>query len=113
MTEFMTTMRELRAGGALEDLGVQLTALVAAVRETGRKGELHLKLTIKPAGKGNVDVLTVEDAVSIKRPLAEHGATILYADTDNTLTRRDPRQPELTNLRVLAERQPQAAGGDQ
>lgn len=101
MSVFMTTLKDLRQGLALDDLGDQLVSLVAHVRSTGRPGKLLLALTVKPASKGNTDVLAIEDAVTVKLPKAETGSTILYATSDNTLSRKDPKQPELSGLREV------------
>jgi hypothetical protein len=40
---FFETLRELRAGRTLEDLAEELAAVVQAVRNTGKSGELTLK----------------------------------------------------------------------
>lgn len=113
MSAFITTLRDLRQGLALDDLGDQLVGLVAHVRSTGRAGKLTLTLTVKPASKGNTDVLAIEDAVTVKLPKAETGSTILYATSDNQLSRKDPRQPELSGLRdVTPIRPPSAAAAE-
>jgi hypothetical protein len=101
--KFLKTIEELRQGGAAHDLGEALTDLVKAVRETGRPGALTVKLTVKPASKGDVNTLLLEDAVTVKRPQPERGATIFFSTDDNGLQRNDPRQPELSGLRKPAE----------
>jgi len=96
---FSTTLRELRGGVALLDLSEALADLVVAVRSTGMKGALMLKISVAPASKGgDNDTLILEDEVIVRRPKAQKGATILFADNENILSRRDPRQPELRGL---------------
>ena len=96
---FTTTLRELRGGVALLDLSEALADLVVAVRGSGMKGALLLKITVAPASKGaDNNTLILEDEVIVKRPKAPRGATVLFADNDNILSRRDPRQPELKGL---------------
>ncbi len=98
---FIETLREIRQGQSVEDLTVHLVSLVMAVRETGRAGKLTYTLTVKPASKGNVDTLLLEDQITTKEPKLERGATVFFASPDNVLSRQDPRQPELSGLRVV------------
>lgn len=98
---FLNTVAELREGASVDELGESLQKLVAAVRASGRKGTLTYKIEIKPAAKGSSNALNIEDVITIKEPQAERGSTFLFAAEDNTLSRRDPRQPELTGLRPV------------
>lgn len=101
-TNFVSTLKELRAGGALDDLNDTLTDLVATVRATGRPGKLTLTLSVK-AGKGNANQLMVDDTIAVKKPVKETETTIFFATDENVLQRNDPRQPELTGLRRPAD----------
>jgi hypothetical protein len=101
MSEFLRTLRDMRRGGLLVDCETHLTDLVMGVRETGRAGELLVRIKIAPASKGNVDTLLVTDDIRVKRPRPEVGSTIFFATTANTLQRNDPRQPELSGLREV------------
>ena len=106
----INTLRDLREGSALDDLADALANVVTHVRHTGRNGKVTLTLTIKPASKGNTQVIAIEDAVSMKLPSMERGSTLLYADEDGGLSRHDPRQPKLPELReVTTMRRPAAA----
>jgi hypothetical protein len=96
---FVDVLRDVRYGAAVEELTAHLTELVETVRKTGRAGSITLKLTVKPAAKGDVSALTVDDAVSVKKPTMEHGTTVFFATAENGLSRRDPRQPDLIDLR--------------
>jgi hypothetical protein len=95
---FVQTLSDLRRGDLLTELTEQLAELVAAVRATGSGGTLTLTLGVQPAAKGDVGLLFVSDRVTIKLPTAERQPTILYSTADNTLTRRDPRQPDLAGM---------------
>lgn len=101
MSEFLKTFQEIRRGELVMELGAHLTDLVMGVRETGRAGELVIKIKLAPASKGNIDTLLITDDVKVKRPTPERGATILFATKTNTLQRHDPRQPELSGLREV------------
>ena len=92
---FINTLAEVRAGGAIDDLDADLAALVAAVRHTGKSGELTLKITVKPASKGDIVTLMVTDDIKTKLPRLDKGATVFFADDTGGLTRRDPRQGEI------------------
>jgi hypothetical protein len=100
---FIDTLKNIRSGEAVDDLSEQMTGLVAAVRASGRAGKLTLVITVKPASKGNVNTLMVDDAITVKKPLKETETTIFFSTDTNELQRNDPRQPELTGLRRPAE----------
>lgn len=103
---FIDTVRELRGGESLQDLADELQGLVAQVRVTGRPGKLAYTLTVKPASKGNVDTLLLEDAITVKAPKLDRAATVMFATANNFLSRSDPRQPELAGLREVATMRP-------
>lgn len=97
------TLQDLRQGQALDDLGDAIANLVAQVRHTGRAGKVTLTLTIGPLSKGDTNVIAINDAVSVKLPKLETGTTVLYADDNGVLSRNDPRQPKLPELREVAQ----------
>ena len=99
---FFDTLREVRGGDALDDLATELADVVAAVRKTGKAGTLTLKLSIAPASKGDVQTLMLADTISAKLPRADRGSTVFFSDDANNLSRRDPRQGEIT-LRAVDE----------
>ena len=103
---FIDTLRDIRNGGLMNDLEDEITALVQAVRETARKGELKLTISVRPATKGNVEALLLEDKVELKRPKPEKGASIFFSTAEGVLSRKDSRQPELTGLREVPQIRP-------
>jgi hypothetical protein len=100
------TLCDIRHGDLITDLTVALHDVVTAVRATGGKGVLTLKLTIQPFSKGDPNTLTVFDDVSTKLPRSESPATIMFSTDDGILSRQDPRQPELKDLHMPAEVMP-------
>jgi hypothetical protein len=106
LTTFTETLDELRRGKLTADLTAELTGLVAAVREHGTAGKLTLTLTVAPAASGEVAALIITDQITIKPPKIAKQATILYASDNGTLSKNDPRQPELLNLREPADPTP-------
>lgn len=83
-----------RNGAFHADLSTALNRLVRAVQETGKGGDLTVKLKVKPAGKHATMVL-VHDDVKLKEPEADKGDGIYFTDERGNLRRSDPNQPEL------------------
>jgi hypothetical protein len=95
---FVDTLRDIRQGATVDELTEHLRAIVTRVAEIGGTGELTVKLKVKRFSKGEGNTLVITDDVKVKLPLAEKGATILFATADGDLQRNDPRQPKLTGL---------------
>lgn len=89
---FIDTLRDQRGGACHDELSVKLNDLVAAVRETGKTGELILKLKVAPAGSGKVMVVEVSDEIIVKLPQLPKPSTLFFPTEDNNLQRTDPRQ---------------------
>lgn len=49
MSEFTKIFGDLEKGKAAADISDALTELVAACKDVGKKGELSIKLTLRPA----------------------------------------------------------------
>jgi hypothetical protein len=103
---FTDALKDIRNGASVVELGETLTGLVERVRATGKAGTLTYTLKVKPASKGDTDVLLLEDDIKVKLPVDTRGGTIYYADDNQQLTRKDPRQPSLPNLREVAQHTP-------
>jgi hypothetical protein len=104
---FLKTLAEIRHGQTIGELSDKLAKVVAAVRLTGKAGTLKLKLKVSPATRGDVNVVTLEDSVSVDLPEANKAQTIMFATDENLLQRNDPRQMELTQLKVVPGAAPQ------
>lgn len=89
---FFETLRELRNGATLNDLGDSMAELIGHVRATGKPGKLMLEITVKPASKSDASTVLIEDDVKIKKPKIDRAATIFYSTANNELTRQDPKQ---------------------
>ena len=88
-------LAQLDRGRVIAALAEKYPQVVDSVRRTGKKGELVLKLTISPEGKG--EVTTVEVAADVKVKLPEKGvkATTFFIEPDsNLLVRDDPKQAD-------------------
>lgn len=86
------TLREIRSGQCIDELSVKLNDLVAAVRATGKGGDISLKIKVSPAGNGAVYVVQLEDKISINLPELPKPSTLFFPTEDNNLQRTDPRQ---------------------
>jgi hypothetical protein len=87
-------LREYR-NGKLVDHGSRLLAeLVRAVDETGKPGELTIKIKIKPE-KGGGSLKSVVAVVSAKRPEQDLPDAVFYSDADGNLHRNDQNQNEM------------------
>ena len=98
---FCAWLRELNGGRTQQDLTDALAQLTQAVVEHGKGGTLTLQLTVKPAAKRDEFVLSVSDKLTVKAPAGDRGESIFFADGTGNLTRSDPRQLELSGMRVM------------
>jgi hypothetical protein len=101
---FDHTLNNLRRGRLLSELTDAETALVAAVRQTGRKGKLVLTIQYAIGGTDN-SVLMLSADVDCRLPKQQIVPTVVYADDDNHLHRQDPRQTEMRPVVERAENQ--------
>lgn len=72
--------------------GEKLHELVAAVRDTGKKGRLTLTLDVTAMDE---DTLVTVLEVAVKCPQPPTKAAVFFADDDGNLTRTDPKQTHL------------------
>jgi len=104
---FALFLQELRDGRAHTELTATLAELLAAVKDTGKAGEITLKIKVKPASRGSdVDKVTITDAIVAKLPMPERGEDFFWLTDDNNLSRNHPRQHSL-ELREATPSQPQ------
>jgi len=88
---FFETLRELRRGQTLAELGDKLSMLTESVCATGKPGKLTLTLTLAPASKRGTALL-LSDKVTLAEPLPDQANTIFYPTADFQLSRNDPNQ---------------------
>jgi hypothetical protein len=107
---FAAVLQELHRGSIHGELSELLHDLVAAVRDTGKKGTLTLKLDVKPIKPGQVDTLEVTAAVTANPPRADTPTTVFFTDQTGNLTREDPDRANQLPLReIMGGRQEGAA----
>lgn len=90
---FLAMLGELRKGMTVSELSDALAEVVKAVKDTGKKGGLTLKLEFIPSSGGETVLVTAD--YSTKEPLPNKSSTTFFTTDDNLLVRRDPRQQEM------------------
>lgn len=91
---FLETLATLREGRTAYELTGLLQGLVAAVKETGRKGKITLTITVAPFKPGQTTAVSVSDEVDPKFPKPTRDSTLFFTTDDDQLLRTNPRQPE-------------------
>lgn len=95
---FGAFLHEHRDAGLHNEAGEELATLVAAVLDQQKKGSLTITFTVEPA-KGDDRQVVISDDVKVKAPKPPTPASRFFSDPHGNLSRRDPRQPELSGLR--------------
>jgi len=95
-TPFSVFVAELSGGRTNEALTEKLAELAERVRATGRRGSLTFTIAMKPNGDNAV---TIVDEIKTKLPEFARPTTAFFV-TDGALSRKDPRQRELTFANV-------------
>lgn len=98
---FADWIREQSAGRTHDELTEALAEVVAAVKDTGKKGSLTLTIQVAPFDKGMTAALVVTDAVKKNVPQHDRRKTVFYADDAGNLTKDDPMQPTFEGLREV------------
>jgi hypothetical protein len=97
-TPFAAVLHQHRGSGLHNELGEQLANITAAVIEFQKKGTLTLTLEITPADD-DMNAVVIRDDWKAKVPRATPQPSRFFSDEHGTLSRRDPRQPEIEGLR--------------
>jgi hypothetical protein len=95
--EFASVLLDIGGGRLHARLSDLLAEITAAVKETGKKGLLTLKIEVKPVPRADNGTLIVTGSATAKAPESDEDSpsSIFFADDDGSLSRSDPRQPTL------------------
>lgn len=85
---------DLRRGKTADDLTTHVHDLIAACLDTGKKGELVLKLTFEP-DKDDEARMKVTDQIAVKKPTRTVKPSLFFLTDGGNLSRTDPHQDEL------------------
>lgn len=97
---FADNLRYLGKGAINEELTEKMAELVKSVRETGKAGEIVLKIKVGMMAAGNEDMVKLTPVVTAKIPETESPITIMYSTADGDLLREDPNKQQ-TELRQV------------
>jgi hypothetical protein len=97
------TLRLLEGGTLIDSLSEKLNNLVKHVYETGKPGEIILKLKVK---RVSGSALGITPTVEVKVPKEKPDETLLYATPDGNLTTEHPKQRSL-ELQAVANDRPE------
>ena len=93
--DFLHVLMDMRNGNVAQDINTKFNELVTAVLETGAKGELTVKLFVKPSrfamGGAVIEVETEHECKS-KVPELKLGRSLFFVTKDGRFTRDDPAQ---------------------
>jgi hypothetical protein len=97
---FAELLTMLDRGTAHAEASRGLADLVAAVRDTGKKGALAIAVEIAPL-KGSANQVVVTAQVTVKLPKSEPGSGVFWVDDAGNLSRNDPQQLAFEGMRVV------------
>lgn len=110
MSSIMELLRKHDGGRLVEHLEAEVEQVVHAVRATGKKGSVTLKLEVDPANR-EVTRVDVRPSVKAAVPRKDLVAEDYYIGKDMELTKRDPLQPSLFLQAEEASARPPAEAG--
>jgi hypothetical protein len=82
-------------GSAEHEASVAINEVVAAIRETKRKGKVTLEVAMEPV-KGDVNRLSIEVKVTAKVPKPSPASDVFYSTEEGGLQKTDPNQMEFS-----------------
>lgn len=92
-------LAEHRQGGLANEASEQLAEVTEAARRLGKKGSLTITITVDPIKDNSAGLVNVSDEIKAKIPKEPTPGSTFFTDERGNLSRRDPRQPEITGLR--------------
>lgn len=92
---FAAVLQEIDSGRAHAILSDLLHELTQAVKDTGKKGDLTIKVTVEPIKAGNTTNLVATVVPTLKAPTDSKKSSVFFTDKSGNLTREDPNQPVL------------------
>ncbi len=98
MTDLLQILLDMRNGKVAMDCNEKFNEVLNAVLQTGGKGELTIKLFVKPSKMGMggavIEVETEHEA-KMKKPELAIGRSFFFVTPDGDLTRDDPDQAKM------------------
>jgi len=88
-------LTQIRDGELMMDIADELTRVTEAVRETGKKGSVTIKLQIQPAAGGDATKVLVHGGCEAKPPKPSIAPSLFYTTERGALLRENPNQLKL------------------
>jgi len=85
-------LRRLKSGTLIDDASTKMAELVKKVEETGKPGELTMKIRVSMAPAG---AMALAGEVTTKLPKESRVETLMFPTPEGNLEVEDPRQPKL------------------
>ena len=108
MTDLVQFLLDMRSGQVATDCNQKFNEVLEAVLATGLKGELTIKLFLKPSKMGMggavIEVETEHEA-KMKKPELAIGRSFFFVTKDGALTRDDPDQQAMFEQQQAEERE--------
>lgn len=86
-------LQSMSEGKVMDDFDEQLRVLLAAVRQSYKKGKIVLTISVRPPKDLNDPRVEIQGDVSATIPHVERSGELLYLTESLYLSRRNPRQP--------------------
>lgn len=99
---FADWLRELSKGRVHQDATNRLAELVEAIHDTGKPGEITIRVKIKPQPKMDGRAVLAEGAVTAKIPAPDAATSLFFVDGPR-LVRNAPEQPEIPDITTARE----------
>jgi hypothetical protein len=97
---FADNLRYIGKGAINDELTEKMAELVKSVRETGKPGEITLKIKVAMMASSNEDMVKLTPFVVAKIPETDSPVTIMYSTADGDLLREDPDKVQNTLRQV-------------
>ncbi len=104
--DVLAVMLDMRNGQVCNDINGKFNEVLNAVLETGGKGELTIKLMVRPSKTGKAGaVIEVETRheCKLKKPELAVGASLFFVTPQGVLTRTDPDQMTIDEMAPAAQ----------
>jgi len=101
MTDLLQVLLDMRSGQVATDCNLKFNEVLKSVLDTGGKGELTIKLFIKPskmAMGGAVIEVETEHECKMKKPELAVGRSFFFVTKDGDLHRGDPDQMAMNDM---------------
>lgn len=91
----MEVLGQVRGGAVINDAAKEFVELCQRVRDTGKQGELTIKIKVNPM-KNDPDLYEVDpDSYISKMPRKPRAKGLFYMTDDANLVREDPKQAKM------------------